>query len=33
MGAEIPLPRKKSVWHTGEILKNQKADCQIVMDG
>jgi len=30
---EIPLPRKKSVWHTGEILKNQKADCQFVMDG
>ncbi|HZL09253.1 MAG TPA: IS1634 family transposase [Prolixibacteraceae bacterium] len=30
---QIPLPRKKSVWHTGEILKNQKSDCQIVMDG
>jgi transposase len=30
---EIPLPRKKSVWHTGEILKNQKSDCQFVMDG
>jgi transposase len=30
---EILLPRKKSVWHTGEILKNQKSDCQIVMDG
>ena len=30
---KIPLPRKKSVWHTGEILKNQKSDCQLVMDG
>jgi len=30
---QIPLPRKKSVWHTGEILKNEKSDCQIVMDG
>jgi len=29
---EIPLPRKKSVWHTGEIQKNEKSDCQIVMD-
>jgi transposase len=29
----IPLPRKKSVWHTGESLKNQMSDCQIVMDG
>jgi len=30
---QIPLPRKKSVWHTGKILKNEKSDCQIVMDG
>jgi hypothetical protein len=30
---EIPLPRKKSVWHTGEIIKIQKSDCQIVVDG
>ena len=30
---QIPLPRKKSVWHTGEIFKNEKSDCQIVMDG
>jgi predicted NAD/FAD-binding protein len=30
---QILLPRKKSVWHTGEILKNDKSDCQIVMDG
>jgi len=30
---QIPLPRKKSVWHTGAILKNEKSDCQIVMDG
>jgi transposase len=30
---EVPLPRKKSVWHTGENLKNQKSSCQIVMDG
>jgi hypothetical protein len=30
---QIPLPRKKSVWHTGEILKNEKSVCQIVMDG
>lgn len=30
---QIPLPRKKSVWHTGEISKNEKSDCQIVMDG
>jgi transposase len=30
---EIPLPRKKYVWHTGEFLKNQKSDCQIIMDG
>jgi len=29
---EIPLPRKKSVWHTGKIQKNEKSDCQIVMD-
>ena len=30
---QIPMPRKKSVWHTGETFKNQKSDCQIVMDG
>jgi len=30
---QIPLPQKKSVWHTGEILKNEKSDCQIIMDG
>ena len=30
---QIPLPRKKSVWHTDDSLKNQKSDCQIVMDG
>jgi hypothetical protein len=29
----IPLPRKKSVWHTGAIFKNEKIDCQLVMDG
>jgi len=29
---QIPLPRKKSVWHTGEILKKENSDCQIVMD-
>jgi transposase len=29
----IPLPRKKSVWHTGEVFKNEKADCLLVMDG
>lgn len=30
---QIPLPRKKSVWHTGETFKNQKSDCQFVTDG
>lgn len=30
---QIPMPRKKYVWHTDEILKNQKSDYQIVMDG
>jgi len=30
---EIPLHRKKSVWHTGEISKNENTGCQIVMDG
>ena len=30
---EIPLPRKKSVWHTGKISKNENTGCQIVMDG
>jgi len=30
---QIPLPRKKSLWHTGKIFKNEKSDCQIVMDG
>jgi len=30
---QIPMPRKKYVWHTGENLKNQKSDCQFVMDG
>jgi len=29
----IPLPRKKSVWHTGTNFKNEKSDCQLVMDG
>jgi transposase len=29
----IPLPRKKSVWHTGENLKNQKSGFQLIMDG
>ncbi len=29
----IPFPRKKSVWHTGEIKKNPKSDYQHVMDG
>lgn len=29
----IPIPRKKSVWHTGKILKNEKSVCQLVMDG
>ena len=28
-----PMPRKKSVWHTGETCENQKSDCQIVRDG
>ena len=28
-----PLVRKKSVWHTDEILKNVNSDNQIVMDG
>ncbi|EKD89331.1 MAG: Transposase, IS4 family protein [uncultured bacterium] len=30
---QIPMPRKKSVWHTDETFKNQKSDCQFVMDG
>jgi transposase len=30
---QIPLPRKKSVWHTGKIFKNEKSDSQIVMAG
>ena len=30
---DIPLPRKKSVWHTGENSKNQKSDFQLIMDG
>ena len=30
---QIPLSRKKSVWHTGETFKIQKSDCQFVMDG
>jgi transposase len=29
----IPLPRKKSVWHTGAIFKNEKIDCQLVKNG
>lgn len=29
----IPLPRKKSVWHTGEKNKNTKPHNQYVMDG
>ena len=29
----IPMARKKSVWHTDEILKNVKSDNQLVMDG
>jgi hypothetical protein len=28
-----PFPRKKSVWHTGDVFKNEKIDCQLVMDG
>jgi len=31
--SSIPLPRKKSVWHTGENLKNPNPDYQPVMDG
>jgi len=27
------LSRKKSVWHTGEILKKSSSDYQVVMDG
>jgi len=30
---EIPLPRKKSVWHTGENFKNPNPEYQLVMDG
>ena len=30
---EIPVPRKKSVWHTGKISKNENTGGQIVMDG
>jgi len=30
---QIPLPRKKSVWHTGENFKNPNPVYQIVMDG
>ena len=30
---DIPLPRKKSVWHTGENLKIQESDFQLIMDG
>ena len=29
----IPLPRKKSVWHTGEFLKNDRPVNQYIMDG
>lgn len=29
----IPLARKKSVWHTGELRKTEKSDYQFVMDG
>jgi hypothetical protein len=29
----IPMPRKKSVWHTGENFKNPKSDYQYVTDG
>jgi hypothetical protein len=28
-----PLPRKKSVWHTGEFLKNDRSVNQYIMDG
>ena len=28
-----PLPSKKSVWHTSMVLKNEKTQCQLVMDG
>jgi len=31
--SSIPFPRKKSVWHTGEIRKIEKAENQFVMDG
>jgi len=30
---KIPMPRKKYVWHTVQNQKNQKSDCQFVMDG
>jgi hypothetical protein len=29
----IPMPRKKSVWHTGEIFKNPKSEYQYITDG
>ncbi len=29
---EIPLKKKKSVWHTGEDKKTKNADCQIFSD-
>ncbi len=30
---DIPLKRKKSVWHTGGILKNEKSHYHAIMDG
>jgi len=30
---EIPFPRKKYVWHTGDIFINENPQHQIVMDG
>ena len=29
----IPFPRKKSVWHTGEIHKSEKPEYQFINDG
>jgi len=31
--SSVPFPRKKSVWHTGEIRKIKKTENQFVMDG
>lgn len=29
----IPMPRKKSVWHTGEIFKSPRSEYQYIKDG